>query len=366
MIDIKQLASLCKKIKLLYVEDEPALREQTVMLLSNFFDTITVAVDGQDGLTKFNENDIDLIVSDINMPIMDGIEMLKNIRETDNDVSFIVLSAHNDVDKFQRTIEYGVDGYILKPLNIKQLASVFYKVVKKIKLIEENKKYKEELAHINSDLEDQMIERIGKIYGLNREIKTNQKEVIYTISSIAEARCKETANHVKRVALYSEIFANKLNFTEEETEFLVDASPMHDIGKVGIPDAILNKTGGFTDEEKDIMNSHAQLGYDMLKDSTNPLLQKAAIISQQHHEKYDGTGYPQGLKGEEIDIFGRVTAIADVFDALGSSRPYKKAWEDERIFKLFKEEKGKHFDPQLVDIFFDHIDEFLEIRNNLK
>ena len=111
MIDIKQLASLCKKIKLLYVEDEPALREQTVMLLSNFFDTITVAVDGQDGLTKFNENDIDLIVSDINMPIMDGIEMLKNIRETDNDVSFIVLSAHNDVDKFQRTIEYGVDGY---------------------------------------------------------------------------------------------------------------------------------------------------------------------------------------------------------------------------------------------------------------
>jgi putative nucleotidyltransferase with HDIG domain len=299
------------------------------------------------------------------MPRMDGIEMLKNIRELGDDVSFIVLSAHNDVDKFQKTIEYGVDGYILKPLNLKQFAAVLSKVVNQIRIKKENINFKEQLKNINDDLEVQMIERISKIYALNQEIKDSQKEVIYTISSIAEGRCKETGNHVKRVALYSEIFAKKIGFNEEDIEILKDASPMHDIGKVAIPDAILNKVDSFTFEEKEIMNSHAQLGYEMLKDSSNPLLQKAAIISHQHHEKYDGTGYPQGLKGDDIDIFGRITAIADVFDALGSNRPYKKAWEDERIFKLFEEEKGKYFDPKLVDIFFNNLNEFLKVRDSL-
>jgi len=141
---------------------------------------------------------------------------------------------------------------------------------------------------------------------------------------------------------------------------------MHDIGKVAIPDAVLNKPGRFDEEERRIMDTHAALGYEMLKHSNRTLLQAAAIVAYEHHEKYDGSGYPRGLSGEAIHIYGRITALADVFDALGSDRVYKKAWDDERIFTLFKEERGKHFDPQLIDIFFDHLSEFLSIRETFK
>jgi len=141
---------------------------------------------------------------------------------------------------------------------------------------------------------------------------------------------------------------------------------MHDIGKIGIPDAILNKPGKYTPEEFEIMKKHTQIGYDMLKDSDKPLLQASAIIAYHHQEKFDGSGYPQQLKGEEIHIFGRITAVADVFDALGSQRVYKKAWSDEDIFKLLKNQSGKHFDPVLIDIFFNNIDEFLKIRDSFK
>ena len=141
---------------------------------------------------------------------------------------------------------------------------------------------------------------------------------------------------------------------------------MHDIGKVATPDSILNKTSALTPEEREIMNNHAFLGYEMLKYSKRPLLNIAATVAYEHHERYDGSGYPRGLKGEEISIYGRITALADVFDALGSDRCYKKAWSDDEIFQYFQEEKGKHFDPELIELFFDNLEQFLEIREVYK
>jgi response regulator RpfG family c-di-GMP phosphodiesterase len=140
------------------------------------------------------------------------------------------------------------------------------------------------------------------------------------------------------------------------------ASPMHDIGKVGIKDEILNKPAKLTDDEFKIMKTHSSLGYAMLKNSDKPILKAAAIVAHEHHEKYDGTGYPKKKKGEDIHIYGRITAIADVFDALGSDRVYKKAWPLEDIFELFKQERGKHFDPVLIDLFFEHFDEIDKVR----
>ena len=215
-------------------------------------------------------------------------------------------------------------------------------------------------------IEDEVNKGLEEIRSLNNEIENTQKEVVFTMGSIGESRSKETGNHVKRVAEYSKLLALKYGLDKKEAELLKQASPMHDIGKVAIPDSILNKPGRFDDNERKIMNTHAKLGYDMLKHSSRPLLETAAIVSLQHHEKWDGTGYPNGLKGEEIHIYGRITALADVFDALGSDRCYKKAWEDEKIFKLFKEEKAKHFDPKLIDIFFDNLDDFLKIRDTFK
>jgi len=198
------------------------------------------------------------------------------------------------------------------------------------------------------------------------EIEETQKEVVFTMGSIGESRSKETGNHVRRVAEYSKLLALAYGMDVKEAELLKQASPMHDIGKVAIPDAILKKPGRFDENERAIMDTHAELGYNMIKHSTRPLLKAASIVAYEHHEKWDGSGYPNALKGEEIHIYGRITAIADVFDALGSDRVYKKAWSDEKIFKLFREERAKHFDPKLIDLFFENIDAIKKIRASHK
>lgn len=197
---------------------------------------------------------------------------------------------------------------------------------------------------------------------LNLELEDTQREIVFTMGEVIEARSKETSHHVKRVAEYSAIIAKAIGIPQQEVEKLRVASPMHDIGKVGIPDEILHKPGKLSIEEFEIIKSHTTIGYDLLKHSSRDILRLAAIIAQQHHEKFDGTGYPQGLKGEEIDLFARITAIADVFDALGSDRSYKKAWELDRILVLLDEEKGKHFDPVLVDAFFKNLNKILNVR----
>ena len=201
---------------------------------------------------------------------------------------------------------------------------------------------------------------------LTAEIEDTQREVVFTMGAIGESRSKETGNHVKRVAEYSYILAKAYGLDESDAELLKQASPMHDIGKVAIPDAILNKPGRFNAEERKIMDTHAELGYHMIKNSERPLLKAAAIVAHQHHEKWNGKGYPRQLRSEEIHIYGRITALADVFDALGSDRVYKKAWDDERIFNLFREESAEHFDPRLIDLFFDNLDKILAVREEFK
>ncbi len=207
---------------------------------------------------------------------------------------------------------------------------------------------------------------ITEIYELKKEIEATHKEVVFTMGSICETRSKETGNHVKRVAEYSRILGKYAGLDQQRLELLIDASPMHDIGKVAIPDSILNKPAKLNKIEYETMKKHAKIGYQMLSHSKRPLLQTAAKIALEHHERWDGKGYPQHLKSEEISIEGRITAIADVFDALSSSRCYKQIWQDKEIFAYFKEERGKQFDPNLVDIFFEYLDEFIVVREKFK
>jgi response regulator RpfG family c-di-GMP phosphodiesterase len=183
------------------------------------------------------------------------------------------------------------------------------------------------------------------------------------MGEIGESRSKETGNHVRRVAEYSKLLALLAGLDEKEAEIVAVASPMHDIGKVAIPDSVLLKPGKLDKDEWVVMQTHSSIGHEVLVGSERPLLKAAAIIAKEHHEKFDGSGYPLGLLGEDIHIYGRIIAIADVFDALGSDRVYKKAWELEKIIHLFEEEKGRHFDPRLVDLFLNNLEEFLVIRN---
>ena len=197
---------------------------------------------------------------------------------------------------------------------------------------------------------------------LNNEIKETQKELVFMMGSISELRSQETGNHIKRVAQYTKILALHYGLSIKEALLLEEAAPMHDIGKIAIPDYILNKPDKLTKEEFEIMKTHAFLGYKMFEGSNKQLFKVASIVAHEHHEKWDGTGYPRNLKGDEIHIYGQITALADVFDALGNERIYKKAWNNEKIFQFLKDQSGKHFSPKLIDIFFDNLDEILKIK----
>ncbi len=212
------------------------------------------------------------------------------------------------------------------------------------------------IAHQN-----QLKEKNSELLSLNDEIESTLRETVYTMGVIEEQRSKETNNHTRRVSLYSKFIAEQLKLTDREIELITTAAPLHDIGKLGIPDNILLKPGKLDTKERELMEQHARVGYTMLCHSKRDILQAGAIIALQHHERWDGCGYPQKLKGEEIHIYGRIIAVADVFDALFSERVYKDAWSIEQIKALFEEEKGKHFDPVLVDIFFANVDEFIKI-----
>lgn len=207
---------------------------------------------------------------------------------------------------------------------------------------------------------------VTELYDLNEEIWQTQHEMLSLLGEVGETRSEETGNHVRRVAKYSRLLGQFYGLNEEESKLIYSASPMHDIGKIGIPDRILLKPGKLETDEYTIMKTHAKVGYEILKHSKRPLLQAASVIAHEHHEKWDGSGYPRALSGENIHIYGRITALADVFDALSCERVYKSAWPIEKIIEFILSESGKHFDPTLVDLLMDNIDSFIAISREYK
>jgi len=602
---MKELMKHLKDIRVLYVEDEPSIREELEFFLKRRVKELYLAQNGEEGFEKYKEHKPDLVITDLQMPKLDGIGMSKLIRGLDKNAKIVVITAFNDADYLFEAIKLNISNYLTKPLDLKILIETLAEIAKNINLEKENKKiintfeqYKsivdersivskadkngnityvnEPFIEISGYTKDELIgnphnivrhedtpketfkdmwdtilskkvwsgkiknrkkngdyyivdtiikpildvdgeieefialrtditeiesskeyfknknektttnlketirmaktykdaidksniiirvdldknitfvndafheisgyskeEVIGKPYSilkspnvttaeyeelinhmvetlnsgctwegkvsniakdgtvfhckttvfplydksgniyeymgirhditdieiLHRELEDTQRELIYRLGEVGETRSKETGNHVKRVANYSRLLAKKYGLSNEESTRIFAASPMHDIGKIGIPDSILNKPAKLDDEEWKIMKTHTQIGYDILKGSEREILKAAAIISYTHHEKWDGSGYPKGHKGEDIHLYGRITAVADVFDALGSDRVYKQAWPLEKIINFFNEQKGIHFDPKLIDIFMDNLDEFLEIRDIYK
>ena len=587
--------NILKKLNILYVEDELSAAKKFTKILSKFFHNVYTAYNGKEGLDIFENKNIDLVISDINMPVMDGLEMSQNIRETCNDVPIILTTARTETDCLIKAIELNINSYILKPVFLNDLVGKLNLVAQKLQFKEtENilgqykqvvdlssivmkfdlngkityvndrftkiskysqaevkdeffnfnthketpskqfleiwetiekkeiwkgklKNYSKEnstyivdttilpILDINKDIkeyicvsnditdeealnnllknevnnykgnleknthilneykrsleESSILIKLNKEYQIifmNRklfeisqfkrkdlikkdffeifeceqndlfeifaslddkksiqkelklkvkdgkykhiqiffspiysdnenieeflllgtdisqsielfeEIEETQKDVIFSLGSIGEYRSKETGNHVKRVANYSYLIAKKLGLSEKEAQLIKTASPMHDIGKVAISDSILHKHDKLTKEEFEIMKTHTTIGYNMLRNSSREILQASATVAHEHHERWDGTGYPRALKGEEIHIFGRITSVADVFDALGSDRCYKKAWPLVEVLDFLNKESGKYFDPKIVDILLNNIDEFLEIKNKFK
>jgi len=324
--------TLDEKIKFIY-EYENALKQNTLFCRTTISGNITMA------------SDAFLDLFELDVATVEGL-------------SYLELVDKNYLNKLDREVRNAIENHqswqgLVKhrsPLGKElYLESSFYPII-------DTQGNTHEVLCFYIDITEQVY--------LNREIVATQKEVISTMGSIGETRSKETGDHVKRVAEYSKLIALKYGLPLEEAEEIKMASPMHDIGKVGIPDNILNKPGKLTEDEFEIMKTHAELGYEMLKGSQQPLLKTAAIISMEHHEKWDGSGYPRALRGRDIHLYGRITAIADVFDALGHDRVYKKAWPLENILELFKEGRGKHFDPELIDLFLNNLDDFIAVKES--
>ena len=343
-----------KRFNILIVDDVPKNIQIIASLLGDEEYNISYATNGRQALEQVVENSFDLVLLDIMMPEMNGYEVCKEIKKIRfaNEIPIIFITAKTDEDSLLEAFQAGGQDYVTKPFKAPELMARI-KTHLKLKEFEDSQQ-----VVIDNALAELQI--------LNKEIIETQKEVIFTMGSIGETRSKETGLHVKRVAEYSRLLALLSGVNEIEADIVAMASPMHDIGKVGIPDAILNKKGRLTVDEFEVMKTHAEIGYEMLKHSDRPLLRTAAIIALEHHEKWDGSGYPNATSKNDIHIYGRITALADVFDALGSDRCYKKSWEDDKIFELLREQSGKHFDPELVNIFFENINKFYEVRSKYK
>lgn len=522
-------------IRVLVIDDEPLVRGTFVAFMKHWGYTTREAENGKAGLEIFNSEPFDIVLTDLDMPVMGGLAVLAYLHEHAPDTPVVIVSGAGQLDDAVQTVKLGAWDYLTKPVgSMAILESTLQRCLEKARLIRENKRYQnyleeevekktealrqnnmalraevadrkrkeEEVLRLNRHLEE-VVDASGELFSyqtvselmtgalesfqdilqggmqgnhgngdqlffrdafavtkngedivmicgtgnfagfenwqaceamppdlyqkvslafsegrggfeehdclihmrtanraecifylncrmpvsesnqrmlqiyitnvasaydsivLNEEISNAQKDVVFTLGEVIETRSKESANHVRRVAEYSYLLARKYGLEESESDLLRYASPMHDAGKIGIPDSILNKPGKLTDEEFRIMQNHTVLGYDILKGSQRPILKAAAVVAYEHHEKWNGRGYPRGLAGEDIHIYGRIVALADVFDALGSERCYKAAWPTEKILLLLKEERGQHFDPILIDHFFDNLEEFLKIKREI-
>ncbi len=304
--------------------------------------------DSEEAIEYIKHNEIDILVVDYLMPKYDGIEVIKIVRELDPTIICVMITAFGESHDIKvKALEAGATEFLAKPFD-----PVEFKV--RIKNLANIKKAQK----ILKDFNEKLIEEVRKA---TRTIRERERETLIVLGKAAEYKDTETGVHIIRVAHYSRLLAEKIGLNRKKQEIIFYSSPLHDIGKIGIPDAILLKPGKLTSEEWEVMKKHTFIGYEMLKNSNNPYLQAGATIALYHHEKWNGTGYPYGLKEEEIPLYGRIVAIADVFDALTSERPYKKAWSFEDAMELIKKEKGKHFDPQLAEIFLTNKKEVKEI-----
>lgn len=334
---------------ILIVDDTLANLQLLTSILKEEGYKVRPASSGTMALQAIDKKLPDLILLDIKMPEMNGYEVCEKLKSQlhTRDVPIIFISALNDIQDKVKAFNAGGVDYINKPFQFEEVKARVNTHLS--------------LNAYQRDMAKQVAEGIEKISVLQQEIIDTQRELIFTMGEICETRSQETGQHVKRVAEYAYLLAKLYGC--EEADLIHRAAPMHDVGKVAIPDAILNKCTGLTENEWKIMQTHTTLGFNMLSFSKRPLLQMAATIALEHHEKWNGTGYPSGLVGEEISLAARVTSLADVFDALGSARCYKTAWELPDILAYLENKRGEQFEPKLIDLFFKHLNEFLQIKN---
>ena len=341
-----------KAARMLIVDDESAnLKLLERLLNSHGYSNIDLVSDAREVVAHYQAIRPDLILLDINMPYLDGYQVMEQLQALDDPLlpPIVILTAQHDKSYLLRALSAGARDYVTKPLDANEL------------LMRVRNLLDAQLAHRMMHDQKKVLEEL--VEARTEELRRTRLQVVQRLGMAAEYRDEETGNHILRMSHISALLARSVGWSSANCELMLHASPMHDIGKIGIPDAILLKPGKFEPHEWEIMKTHSTIGGKLLAGDDTDLLRMAQQIALTHHEKWDGSGYPAGLSGEDIPMSGRIAALADVFDALTSVRPYKNAWSIEEAVNMITENSGRHFDPALVSVFLEKLPEILEIRS---
>ena len=316
-----------------------------------------LAENGLLALEKIPEHRPDLILLDIMMPQMDGYQVLARLKSdsTMRHIPVIMISAIDEIESVVKCIEQGAVDYLVKPFNPVLLKARINAALASKLLHDQQEAYRNTIQEYNQKLEERVHER-------TQELEETRLEIIQRLGRAAEYRDNETGMHVLRMSHFCERLGKELGMNEKECQLLLLTSPMHDIGKIGIPDGILLKPGPLTDDERKIMETHTTIGGEILGGGQSHLIKMAESIALTHQEKWDGTGYPKGLKKDEIPLVGQITAICDVFDAITSKRPYKEENSVDEAMEYIQGQSGKHFDPHLVQKFKQALPDLIKIK----
>jgi putative two-component system response regulator len=353
--------------KILVVDDDRRIRTVLADILSAEGYQARQAGNGQEALEAMEQWAPDVVLLDINMPVMNGLEAIRRIKADPamKHIPVVIVTGIEDTEARLEGLRLGADDFLLKPPHVPELTA-------RVRSLVQVKAYHDHLLNYQKELEERVDRRtrdlrrtLDELTLANERLKLSSLSTIYCLCRAAEYKDEGTAAHIQRIGDYARVLGGRLGMSEEEQEMLLYATPMHDIGKIGIPDRILLKPGKLDAEEWKIMKQHTLIGAQILAVEAIGFLGMARTIALSHHEKWDGSGYPYGLKGEKIPLSGRIAAAADVFDALSSDRPYKRASTLEESERIIAEGRGSHFDPRVVDAFLVVKEQIFSIKRRL-
>ncbi|WP_297440262.1 HD domain-containing phosphohydrolase [Sulfurimonas sp.] len=337
---IKQLKTLAQTLNVLYVEDDAPIRKEMMAYLENFFLKVVVAKNGKEGLEAYTKEDFDIVVSDLSMPVMNGIDMIAKIRKINNEQAILITTAHSESDYMISAIKLGVDGYVLKPFDFEQLNYELFKISEKLHTFKENEEYKQSLQRM-------VEQKTSELSTMIHFQKQNYEKTLLAMVTMIEERDTYTAGHSERVATYSKMIAKEMHYSDVACEKVYKAGILHDIGKVATPDVVLLKPQKLNDLEYKLIQEHAEVGYRLLVGI--PMFKELADIVRDHHERCDGSGYPRGIRSKEINEFAKVMMVADTFDAMTTNRIYKGRKSVQDALEEIGSLKGIQFNVKVVE-----------------
>ena len=351
--------------RILIVDDDQAVTRLLKRTLQrDGYVAVETASTASEARAKLEEDDYQLVMTDMQMPGGSGLRLLETLKDRCPSLATIMVTGNDDSALVNRALDLGAYGYVVKPFKQTESLINVNNALRRRSLEIENQHHRNHLEEMVKARTADLWGAINKVEASEKSARASRSETIRRLATAAEYRDEETGHHVARMSQYCFLLAQAAGMAQERCEMVREASQLHDIGKIGIPDRVLLKPKAFTPEDRQIMQTHADLGHRMLRGSDSDVLELAATVAWTHHEWFDGSGYPRGLKGETIPLEGRVAAIADVFDALTTHRVYRRAYHLPMVVEMMKEESGTHFDPELLSMVWDVLPDVLRVKES--